>query len=127
MTSPMSARSMCPPSTQLTLQSLYPIGSMRPFKGQPLATLPSLMQSRAQMLLMDDLEEGALGLVSGVDTGGLLLLSLQFNSQFVLWLVINCWTSSVTSLTYALDPDFVTLQIAVVPDCSIYHSCCVSR
>ena len=79
------------------------------------------------MLLMDDLEEGALGLVSGVDTGGLLLSSLQFNSQFVLWLAINCWTSSVTSLTYALDPDFVTLQIAVVPDRSIYHSCCVSH
>src|SRR6266436_1812727 len=34
------------PSIQLTLQSLYPIGSTKPFKGQPLATLPSLMQSR---------------------------------------------------------------------------------
>src|SRR6266403_5504990 len=49
MTSPTSARSMLPPSIWLTLQSLYPIGSMRPFKGQPLATLPSLMQSRLQM------------------------------------------------------------------------------
>ncbi len=49
-TSPMSVRSMWPPSIQLTLQSLYPIGSMRPFKGQPLATLPSLMQSRAWMI-----------------------------------------------------------------------------
>ncbi len=69
---------------------------------------------------MDDLEEGALGLVSGADTGGLLLSSLQFNSQFTLWLAIDCWTSLVTSLPYALDLDFVTPQIAVVPDRSIY-------
>ncbi len=48
-TSPMSARSMQPPGIQLTLQSLYPIGSTRPFKGWPLAMLPSLMQSRTQM------------------------------------------------------------------------------
>jgi len=46
MTCPTSAKSMHPPSIQLTLQNLYPIGSTRPFKGQPLATLPSLMQSR---------------------------------------------------------------------------------
>src|SRR6266446_6974526 len=45
-TYPMSMRSMHPPNIWLTLQSLYPIGSTRPFKGQPLATLPSLMQSR---------------------------------------------------------------------------------
>src|SRR6266446_2604036 len=49
-TSPMSARFMRHPSTQLTLQSLYPIGSMKPFKGWLLATLSSLMQSRAQMI-----------------------------------------------------------------------------
>ncbi len=70
---------------------------------------------------MDDLEEGVLGLVSGVDTSGLLLSSLQFDSQFTLWLAIDCWTSSVTSLPYALDPDFVTPQIAVVLDHSLYH------
>src|SRR6266436_4011027 len=46
MTSPTSARSMHPPSIWLTLQSLYPIGSTKPFKGRPLDTLPSLMQSR---------------------------------------------------------------------------------
>ncbi len=72
------------------------------------------------MLLTDDLEEGTLGLVSRVDTGSLLLSSLQFNSQFSLWLAINCWTSSVTSLSYALDPDFITPQITIVPDCSLY-------
>ena len=72
------------------------------------------------MLLTDDLEEGTLGLVSRVDTGSLLLSSLQFNSQFALWLAINCWTSSVTSLPYALDPDFVTPQIAIVLDHSLY-------
>ena len=72
------------------------------------------------MLRADDLEEGVLGLVSGADTGGLLLSSLQFDSQFVLWLAIDCWTSLVTSLPYALDPDFVTLQITVVPDRSFY-------
>ena len=49
-TSPTSARSMLPPNIWLTLQSLYPIGSMKPFKGQPLAMLPSLMQSRLQMI-----------------------------------------------------------------------------
>jgi len=48
-TYPMSMRSMHPPNIWLTLQSLYPIGSTRPFKGQPLATLPSLMQSRLWM------------------------------------------------------------------------------
>ncbi len=47
-TYPMSVRYMPPPSIQLTLQSLYPIGSTKPFKGQPLALLPSLMQSRLQ-------------------------------------------------------------------------------
>ncbi len=72
------------------------------------------------VLLTDDLEEGALGLVSRVDTGCLLLLSLQFDSQFSLWLAIDCWTGSVMSLPYALDLDFITLQIAVVPDHSIY-------
>src|SRR6266403_1076718 len=50
MTSHTSARSMHPPSIQLTLQSLYPIGSMKPFKGQPPATLPSLMRSRLQTI-----------------------------------------------------------------------------
>src|SRR6266446_3252146 len=49
-TSRMSARSMHPPSIQLTLRSLYPIGSTKPFKGQPLDMLPSLMQSRLQMI-----------------------------------------------------------------------------
>ncbi len=73
------------------------------------------------MLPTDDLEEGALGLVSGADASSLLLSSLQFNSMFRLWLVIDCWTSSVTSLPYALDLDFITLQIAVVLDRSIYH------
>src|SRR6266478_578082 len=38
------------PSIQLTLWSLYPIGSMKPFKGQPLDTLPSLMQSRLRTI-----------------------------------------------------------------------------
>src|SRR6266436_5030116 len=46
MTSRTCARSMHPPSIQLTLWSLYPIGSTKPFKGQPPDTLPSLMQSR---------------------------------------------------------------------------------
>ena len=73
------------------------------------------------MLPTDDLEEGALGLVSGADASSLLLSSLQFNSMFRLWLVIDRWTSSVTSLPYALDLDFITLQIAVVLDRSIYH------
>ncbi len=50
MTCPTSARSMHPPNIQLTLQNLYPIGSTKPFKGQPLATPPSLMQSRPQMI-----------------------------------------------------------------------------
>src|SRR6266403_3155282 len=45
-TSCTCARSMHPPSIQLTLWSLYPIGSTKPFKGQPPDTLPSLMQSR---------------------------------------------------------------------------------
>jgi len=72
------------------------------------------------LLPMDDLEEGTLGLVSRVDTGGLLLSSLQFDSQFSLWLAIDCWTSSVMSLPYALDPDFITPQITIVPDCSLY-------
>src|SRR6266478_2532532 len=45
-TSHTCARSMHPPSIQLTLRSLYPIGSTKPFKGQPPAMLPSLMQSR---------------------------------------------------------------------------------
>jgi len=72
------------------------------------------------LLLTDDLEEGALGLVSRADTGCLLLLSLQFDSQFSLWLVIDCWTGSVMSLPYALDPDFVTPQIAIVLDHSVY-------
>src|SRR6266446_1572354 len=44
--STMSARYMTPPSIQLNLKSLYPIGSINPFKGQPLAMLPSLMWSR---------------------------------------------------------------------------------
>src|SRR6266478_4584892 len=43
-TSRTCARSMHPPSIQLTLWSLYPIGSTKPFKGQPPDTLPSLMQ-----------------------------------------------------------------------------------
>ena len=72
------------------------------------------------MLPTDDLEEGMLGLVSRVDTGSLLLSSLQFNSQFSLWLAIDCWTSSVTSLPYALDPDFIIPQITIVPDHSLY-------
>ncbi len=50
MTYPMSAKSMRPPSIWLTLQSLYPIGSMKPFKGRPLDTLPSLMQSRLRTI-----------------------------------------------------------------------------
>src|SRR6266403_5219079 len=49
-TSRTCARSMHPPSIQLTLWSLYPIGSTKPFKGQPLDTLPSLMQSRLQTI-----------------------------------------------------------------------------
>src|SRR6266436_654442 len=72
------------------------------------------------MLPTDDLEEGALGLVSGADASSLLLSSLQFNSMFRLWLVIDCWTSSVTSLPYALDLDFITLQIAVVLNHSVF-------
>src|SRR6266403_3996984 len=50
MTSHTSVRSMPPPSIRLTLQSLYPIGSMKPFKGWPLDMLPSLMQSRLRMI-----------------------------------------------------------------------------
>src|SRR6266446_1837121 len=50
MTSCTCARSMHPPSIQLTLRSLYPIGSMKPFKGQPLDTLPSLMRSRLRTI-----------------------------------------------------------------------------
>src|SRR6266403_5513941 len=50
MTSRTSARSMHPPSIQLTLWSLYPIGSTKPFKGQPPDTLPSLMQSRLRTI-----------------------------------------------------------------------------
>ncbi len=50
MTSCMCARSMHPPSIQLTLRSLYPIGSTKPFKGQPLDTLPSLMWSRLRTI-----------------------------------------------------------------------------
>ncbi len=80
-----------------------------------------LLPTEGVMLPTDDLEEGALGLVSGADTSGLLLSSLQFDSQFALWLTIDCWTSSVMSLPYALDPDFITPQIAVVPDRSLYH------
>ncbi len=49
-TSPTSAKYMPPPNIQLTLQSLYPIGSTRPFKGQPLAMLPSLMRSRLRTI-----------------------------------------------------------------------------
>src|SRR6266478_295419 len=49
-TSHTSARFMPPPSIQLTLQSLYPIGSTKPFKGQPLDTLPSLTQSRLRTI-----------------------------------------------------------------------------
>ncbi len=50
MTSCTCARSMHPPSIQLTLRSLYPIGSTKPFKGRPLDTLPSLMRSRLQTI-----------------------------------------------------------------------------
>ncbi len=60
-----------------------------------------------------DLTEHMLSLVSRADTGALLFSSLQFNSLFSLWLAIDCWTGSVISLPYALDPDFVTLQIAL--------------
>ncbi len=49
-TSRTCARSMHPPGIQLTLRSLYPIGSTRPFKGQPPDTLPSLAQSRLRMI-----------------------------------------------------------------------------
>src|SRR6266436_6117650 len=42
-TSRTCAGSMHPPSIQLTLQSRYLIGSMRPFKGPPLGTLPFSM------------------------------------------------------------------------------------
>ncbi len=49
-TSHTCARSMHPPSIQLTLWSLYPIGSMKPFKGRPLDTLPSLMWSRLRTI-----------------------------------------------------------------------------
>src|SRR6266404_7763426 len=45
-TSCTCARFMPPPSIQLTLRSLYPIGSTKPFKGRPLDSLPSLMWSR---------------------------------------------------------------------------------
>src|SRR6266478_6182299 len=46
MTSRMCARSMHPPSIQLTLRSRYLIGSTRPFKGPPPDTLPSSTPSR---------------------------------------------------------------------------------
>ncbi len=46
-TSPTSARFMQHPSTQLTLQSLSPIGSTKPFKGWPVPMLSSLMWLRA--------------------------------------------------------------------------------
>ena len=82
--------------------------------------ITNIVTTTTLVLWADDLEEGMLGLVSRADTGGLLLLSLQFDSQFALWLAIDCWTSSVTSLPYALDPDFVTPQIAVVLDHSLY-------
>src|SRR6266403_4302075 len=49
-TSRTCARSMHPPSIQLTLWSLYPIGSTKPFKGQLLDTLPSLMQSKLRTI-----------------------------------------------------------------------------
>src|SRR6266478_5372607 len=49
-TSHTSARSMHPPSIQLTLRSLYPIGSTKPFKGQPLDMLPSLTWSRLRTI-----------------------------------------------------------------------------
>src|SRR6266403_2232537 len=49
-TSCTCVRSMHPPSIQLTLRSLYPIGSSKPFKGRPLDTLPSLMQSRLRTI-----------------------------------------------------------------------------
>src|SRR6266403_230147 len=49
-TSCTCARSMHPPGIQLTLWSLYPIGSTKPFKGQPPDTLPSLMQSRLRTI-----------------------------------------------------------------------------
>jgi len=87
---------------------------------QPVSKTKSSLIERKHLLWADDLEEGMLGLVSRADTGGLLLLSLQFDSQFALWLAIDCWTSSVTSLPYALDPDFVTPQIAIVLDHSLY-------
>src|SRR6266403_50249 len=45
-TSRMCARSMHPPSIQLTLRSRYLIGSTRPFKGPPPLTLPSSTPSR---------------------------------------------------------------------------------
>ncbi len=50
MTSRTCARSMHPPSIQLTLRSHYPIGSTKPFKGQPPDTLPSLMQSKLRTI-----------------------------------------------------------------------------
>jgi len=78
------------------------------------------MSQTGMVLPTDDSEEGTLGLVSRADASSLLLSSLQFDFMFRLWLTIDCWTSSVTSLPYALDPDFVTPQIAVVPDHSIY-------
>jgi len=68
------------------------------------------------MLQDADITEHMLSLVREVDTGALLLSSLQFDSLFSLWLAIDCWTGSVMSLPYALDPDFVTLQIALDPD-----------
>src|SRR6266403_5521053 len=45
-TSCTCARSMHPPSIQLTLQSLYPIGSTKPFKGLPPLTPPSSTPSK---------------------------------------------------------------------------------
>src|SRR6266478_1296658 len=60
-TSRTCARSMHPPSIQLTLQSHYPIGSTKPFKGQPLDTLPSLMQSKLWTIGGSRLTLSALG------------------------------------------------------------------
>src|SRR6266478_4557401 len=45
-TSRTCARSMHPPSIQLTLRSRYLTGSTRPFKGPPPLTLPSLTPSK---------------------------------------------------------------------------------
>ncbi len=49
-TSHTCARSMHPPSIQLTLRSRYLTGSMKPFKGPPLGTLPFSMPSKPQMI-----------------------------------------------------------------------------